>query len=332
MAWITPIHGVLIKDKNLLGSSLGKNGSEIIPWVKKIIVANLEINHICNLNCPYCYINRRENYEKELSLEQLKGILTQIVDSKIKLISFTGKEPLFNDNGIELLNFLDNMKKQRGGFEYGFVTNGYNLEKYFQKLSELDISWIELSIDHLTKSKKNFRNLEGVINRSNDFKMKLDITSVLSSQKTYELPELSEALERIGIGSHIISPVVDEDQRSIISHEKFKDLFAQYKNKKFNNIEIYFIVADASSTNWIKQNYELTPKFNLIPNQDMFKVDGNPNFNVIFHNPERFIKIAYDGYLLEGRYAMKEDYKEFSIGNLKDKRLCNLLEEQNLIN
>ena len=70
---------------------------------------DIELTERCNINCIHCYINLPEDSinakERELSCEEIKGILTEAVGLGCLTVRFTGGEPLLREDFRELYVF-----------------------------------------------------------------------------------------------------------------------------------------------------------------------------------------------------------------------------------
>lgn len=110
----------------------------------------LEITNICNLNCPFCSHNERDN--KTLTLEEIENIIQKIKPFTHSVYLHVKGEPLVHpdfDNIIKLIsNYNLNIK---------ITTNGINLLKYQRvlldnnKISKINISLqsiVNLSEEH----------------------------------------------------------------------------------------------------------------------------------------------------------------------------------------
>jgi len=92
---------------------LAKYGSEEIcpmpdlPWEVMI-----EVTSHCNFNCQFCFnkISFAQNGRaiKDLSTDYLKKIIDGLIKAKIKIIRFTGGEPLLRKDIFELIKYAKN--------------------------------------------------------------------------------------------------------------------------------------------------------------------------------------------------------------------------------
>lgn len=106
----------------------------------------------CNLNCTYCYENKRN---KDISFEDIKNLIDYEISRKQRysIIIFCGGEPLLQKNMIK--NTIDyiNSKKCKTDFYYGITTNGTLLDddfiKYMKKNKFINIAY---SIDGIKET------------------------------------------------------------------------------------------------------------------------------------------------------------------------------------
>lgn len=78
-----------------------------------------DITYKCNLSCWYCYNKNRLNNTDELSLDQKKQIVDQMVENKIFKLSIAGGEPLLSK---DLFSFVEYAVQR--GLSVSLTTNG----------------------------------------------------------------------------------------------------------------------------------------------------------------------------------------------------------------
>ena len=108
----------------------------------KLKTAKICINDRCNLRCSYCFIEDRE--PRELSEEGYKRVLDQLHKLNIGLVDFFGKEPLFNER---IINIVEYAREKNYPFDFTFITNGVNLDKYYDKIVEGKFESITVSYE-----------------------------------------------------------------------------------------------------------------------------------------------------------------------------------------
>jgi len=118
-------------------------------WGRPMDYLRIAITDRCNLRCFYCmpaegiqYLPKKEllTYEEILKLTE---ILSQLGVKKIRL---TGGEPFARR---DLIDFIENLKKIDGIENIHITTNGVLTLPYLDRLAELQISSVNLSLDTL---------------------------------------------------------------------------------------------------------------------------------------------------------------------------------------
>lgn len=103
------------------------------------------INNECQLKCSHCFYGFEKMKREQLSKEEYYSVLKDFVlNYGIQNIHFSGKEPLFDDT---LLWYAEQIKKDNLPCTFNLVTNGINVPKYAERLKELGIERIYLSVD-----------------------------------------------------------------------------------------------------------------------------------------------------------------------------------------
>lgn len=102
-----------------------------------------DITYKCNLSCWYCYNKDRLNNTYELSLNQKKQIVDQMVENKIFKLSIAGGEPLLSE---DLFSFVEYAVQQ--GLSVSLTTNGTMIST--TDLEQLNLfDSISISIDFI---------------------------------------------------------------------------------------------------------------------------------------------------------------------------------------
>lgn len=76
----------------------------------------------CNYNCVYCHNEGQtgKNITKDMTLNEFIDVVTNLEDSGIEEIRFSGGEPLVNKQTIDMIEWADKNTK----YEIGLATNG----------------------------------------------------------------------------------------------------------------------------------------------------------------------------------------------------------------
>lgn len=102
----------------------------------------------CNLNCPFCYIDRRNEAAKSLDLapEDFAAFIKQVAAQEhVGAICLQGYEPLLPESFAYTQAILEAGK--RLGIPTSLVTNGTYLERWIDDLASLQLDKITVSID-----------------------------------------------------------------------------------------------------------------------------------------------------------------------------------------
>lgn len=122
----------------------------------------IHLTEKCNLNCTYCYENKRN---KDILFKDIKDLIDYEISRKQKysIIIFYGGEPLLQKNMIK--NTIDyiNSKESKTDFYYGITTNGTLLDNDFiQYMKENKFVNIAYSIDGMKETQDlNRKTIDG---------------------------------------------------------------------------------------------------------------------------------------------------------------------------
>jgi len=114
--------------------------------VKKPLNAQIELTLRCNSKCLYCSIWTPE-YQKvvsayeEMTTEQVKKIIDELVKLEVTVLTFTGGEPTLRSDLGELIDYADSK-----GLMTSLVSNGYLIEDLVKagKLNNLELPMISI--------------------------------------------------------------------------------------------------------------------------------------------------------------------------------------------
>ncbi len=115
------------------------------------IEGTIETTYRCNLDCVHCYVNEpagsREETERELSLERLKGLVDEIVAEGTLFVLFTGGEVLVRPDFPELYLYARSQ-----GLLVTIFTNGTMItDRIADLFAEHRPDKIEISLYGMTK-------------------------------------------------------------------------------------------------------------------------------------------------------------------------------------
>lgn len=120
---------------------------------RPITYLRLAVTDRCNLRCFYCMPAEGINYlpKKELlTYEEMERLVTVACELGIKKVRITGGEPFVRK---EMIYFLERLSGTRGLEELHLTTNGVYTAAYIDRLKNLGIASVNLSLDTLDKER-----------------------------------------------------------------------------------------------------------------------------------------------------------------------------------
>lgn len=188
-----------------------------------ITFAKWAINNRCNMNCPFCLMS--DIKDVELSIEDKKKVMDRLYSMGVKSIDFFGKEPLV-DNTVFCL--MDYASFKGYDFEYSLITNGVNVDWYYDQLLSSPCGSITVSYDFS-------------VERS--FQTSLDLLGELSKHKLVELSidvhrghekEIIKGVKEVykmGIQSIYVKPILPYGSNAANVNPITEKEFEQFCNK-----------------------------------------------------------------------------------------------------
>jgi len=154
----------------------------------------------CNLRCKHCYENAGPTpAPDELTTEEAKQAIDELADAGVVALSFSGGEPLIRKDFFEVAKYAADKE-----FYVSVASNGTLItEKAAQRMKEIGVQYVEVSLDGFEKTHDEFRGIQGAWKRTvegikNCVKVGLD-TCVATTATHYdlkEIPRLAEFVEK----------------------------------------------------------------------------------------------------------------------------------------
>ncbi len=105
----------------------------------------------CPLQCEHCFEWESLNRREQLSISDLKKIVSKFQNSGTSLIQLTGGEPLLRVNDL-----LEIISTARPETDFWVLTSGYNLTlENAQKLKSAGLTGVVISLDHFDPGQHN---------------------------------------------------------------------------------------------------------------------------------------------------------------------------------
>jgi len=141
------------------GRKSGKLPSHLLQFSKdKKPVVVWNVGRRCNLRCVHCYSHSRNiDYTGELTHEEGVRLIDDLADFGVPVILFSGGEPLMHRGILELI-----ARARQKGVRAVVSTNGTLIDdEMAAKLSDVDLSYVGVSLDGLRKTNDRFRGVPG---------------------------------------------------------------------------------------------------------------------------------------------------------------------------
>jgi len=196
-----------------------------VNTIKNSINLFVDINTICNLNCPYCFARKEKEWNKEIEIGKVKFISQSLKFSKYSFnIILFGGEPLLHPKIKNIVNIFNNNPKVNKTI---ILTNGTLKGVPYDLDSEYVFTLHELSEKEFNNFMKNIAKPEkSIVN----FVIKQDKTSIERYRKILKMKDVLLDIEHSQIYDDNIYIIED------LSHLNFLELRKEFviDNKTFN--------------------------------------------------------------------------------------------------
>jgi radical SAM protein with 4Fe4S-binding SPASM domain len=165
----------------------------------------------CNLNCKHCGA-AKEKYKNELTTQQIKLLVDQLAELKVRFFAATGGEPLLRDDIFEVFLYASKM-----GIKTGIATNGFFIDKKTaEKIKSSGIVSVQVSLDGLEKThnsirgnQKSFQNAVNAIRFLKELKISIvSVATTITPLNIKELDGLKKIISDIGVSVWRISTIM----------------------------------------------------------------------------------------------------------------------------
>lgn len=220
---------------NFLRKSGIQPGPLVVHWLA---------TYRCNSNCVYCEASANEPKCKELKTEQMKKVINELGELKVRRFFVTGGEPLMRE---DLFEILDHAK--RHGMSLGMITNSLLYAKFKKQIKNAAFQSIWTSVDGLASThdknrghRNAYRITFDAIKYYADINIPLRVVNTVVHPRNYdELPKLFEELKNAEINRWrlvFVTPIGRGGQDNwALNSEQIRNVF-QYVGKERRNFEI----------------------------------------------------------------------------------------------
>lgn len=154
----------LIK-KNILKKSSTENNTSIYDVKEKSVIswAWIELTNRCNQKCIHCYLEGKPSNNNEISLNEFKYIVDQLVENKIKQIQLIGGKPtLLGNKFLKMLDYCNEKFDFVEIYSNATLLSDLMIERiksYNMKIAISLHSYIEKEHDKMVGMKGSFKSI-----------------------------------------------------------------------------------------------------------------------------------------------------------------------------
>jgi len=241
-----------------------KNSNNFIDnYGRRMNYLRLAVTDRCNLRCQYCmpeggvpHLHR----ESLLSWEENLRLCRIMIKKGVTKVRITGGEPFVRKG---LVDFLEQLKVDHPKLNIGITTNAVLLEKYLERLKNVGITSLNISLDSLSPEgfykitrRDNFYDTWSAIQQavSEGFEIKINMV-IQPGLNDHEIVNFADLIRKMPVTVRYIEPMP-------FSGNSYKN----HKEFSFRDIK-----------------EALTQKYELIPDgvaksgvANQFKIDGHP--------------------------------------------------------
>ncbi len=156
----------------------------------------------CNLACLHCGAVK-EKYARELTTEQICGIVDQLAGIRNGMFAVTGGEPLLRKDLPEVLNHA-----HRRGLKTGIATNGFLLDRTAAKwIRAAEVYSVQVSLDgpetthnRIRGNGESFRRAVQAVEELHRLKVPLvSVATTITTHNIHQVDELRQVLLSLGV-------------------------------------------------------------------------------------------------------------------------------------
>ena len=222
-----------------------ENLPRIIAW---------EITRCCNLECKHCRASAKNGpYENELTTQECKSLVNEIVELSNPILILTGGEPLLREDIFEIAKYANEK-----GLRVVMAPNGTLVTpEVVKNMKESGIKRISISIDFPTKELHDkFRGVEGAfdgaikgvknaINQGIEVQINSTITK-LNAKYLDDLLDLSVDLGAVAFHPFLLVPTGrgKELEEQELTPQEYENTLNKIYDMQQDNPEIFFKPTD----------------------------------------------------------------------------------------
>ena len=168
---------------------------------KPVVVWNM--TRRCNLKCVHCYARSEDiSYDNELNHEQSIAMIDDLAQFGVPVLLFSGGEPTVHPRLVEYAQYAVSK-----GMRAVISTNGTLITREkAQKLKEIGLSYVGISLDGLEETHDKFRGVKGsykkvmaAIENCQEAGIKVGLRFTINKRNVKDIPGIFDLLEEKNI-------------------------------------------------------------------------------------------------------------------------------------
>lgn len=177
----------------------------------------------CNMECPHCYAAAvAEPSPTDLSHEEGLRLLDDLASCGVRVVIFSGGEPLMRSDLIDLMRHAHNL-----GIAPQLSTNGVLVDQQVAaRLADAGVAYVGISIDGLPAFNDAYRGFEGGheaalcgLRNAKRAGIKTGLRMTLSRRNVDQLPAMIEVAQSAGVDRFYLSHLVYSGRGFKVAHE-----------------------------------------------------------------------------------------------------------------
>lgn len=243
----------------------------------------------CNQNCKYCHRFLGIN---DLTYEENKEILNNLIKDGVNNITWTGGEALLYPNLKELLKI-----SQENGIKNKLITNGMvlaqneNMREILDYLDSLTLSLDTINDDtneELGRGRNHFEEVKTILDYVKGKSLKVNINTVVSKKNINEMEQLGEFLNNYNISKWKFFKFMPLRETAEKNKDEFAITDAEFEKTK----NVFRNFGNIGETDF-RQEKDMEDKYTLlIANGDIIKTEHGVDVkkgNALYQNPVEFM-------------------------------------------
>lgn len=237
---------MILEKKAIKSKDMGKL-HEYICYLRKnprLAYLFIELTDCCNLSCQHCGSRCGQSkgtyIDTTLLLDALETIAEDFDPNRV-MICLTGGEPMLHKDFYKIVQRIVEL-----GFTWGLTTNGTLIDRpTAEKLKQLQLPSVTISIDGLEASHEKLRNTPGCFSKTieavsalNAVGIPVQITSVIHKENFAELNDLYNLMRKLKVESWRVinmEPIGRALQNNslLLSYDEIKQLLDFIREKRY---------------------------------------------------------------------------------------------------